>query len=84
MAGPLGVLAAGPAVTTTEAGDIDGGPPRGCSQDFQQRPPPKLETSTMGPLGVLAIGLAVATTDVEDVDGGALGVAGGRSGSGHH
>jgi hypothetical protein len=38
----------------------------------------------MGPLGVLAVGLAVATTDVEDVDGGALGVAGGRSGSGHH
>jgi hypothetical protein len=82
--GTPGVLAAGPAATTTEAGDIDGGPPRGCSQDFQQRPPPKLETSTMGPLGVLAVGLAVATTDVEDVDGGALGVAGGRSGSGHH
>jgi hypothetical protein len=73
MAGPLGVLAAGPAAATTEAGDVDGGPPRGCSQDFQQRPPPKLETSTVGPLGVLAVGLAVATTDIEDVDGGAPG-----------
>jgi hypothetical protein len=27
MAGPLGVLAAGPAVATTGVGDIDDGPP---------------------------------------------------------
>jgi hypothetical protein len=51
MAGPLGVLAAGPAVATTDVEDIDGGPPRGCYQDFWQRPPPMLKTSTVGPLG---------------------------------
>jgi hypothetical protein len=27
MAGPLGVLAAGPTAATTEVGDVDGGPP---------------------------------------------------------
>jgi hypothetical protein len=26
MAGPLGVLVAGPAAATTDAGDVDGGP----------------------------------------------------------
>jgi hypothetical protein len=27
MAGPMGVLAVGPAAATTEAGDVDDGPP---------------------------------------------------------
>jgi hypothetical protein len=30
MAGPSGVLLAGPAAATTRVGDVDGGPPRGC------------------------------------------------------
>jgi hypothetical protein len=30
MAGPLGVLAAGPAAATIEVGDVDGGPPGGA------------------------------------------------------
>jgi hypothetical protein len=40
MAGPLGVLAVGPAVATTEVEDVDGGPPRGCWRQIRQRPPP--------------------------------------------
>jgi hypothetical protein len=31
MAGPLGVLPAGPAVATTRVGDVDGGAPRGAA-----------------------------------------------------
>jgi hypothetical protein len=34
-ASPLGVLVAGPAAATTEAGDIDGRPPGGCCRDFR-------------------------------------------------
>jgi hypothetical protein len=30
MAVPLGVLAVGPVVATTEVEDVDGGPPGGC------------------------------------------------------
>jgi hypothetical protein len=30
MAGPLGVLSAGPAAATTKFGDVDGGPPGGA------------------------------------------------------
>jgi hypothetical protein len=58
-------------VATTEVeGDIDGGVPRVCYQELQQRPPPKLkETSIAGPLGVPGAP-AVASTEVEgDVDG---------------
>jgi hypothetical protein len=47
--GPLGVLAACSAMTTTDAGDIDGEPPRGCWQ-VRQRPPSKLKTSIVAPL----------------------------------
>jgi hypothetical protein len=69
MAGPLGVLAGGPAAITIEARDVDGGPPRGCCQDFQLRPPPMLKTSTVGPWRILAVGPAAATTEAGDVDG---------------
>jgi hypothetical protein len=48
---PWGVLEAGPTVATTEAEDVDGGPPRGCWQQGRQRPPSKLKTSMAGPLG---------------------------------
>jgi hypothetical protein len=58
MAGPLGVLAAGPAAVTTKVEDVDGGPPGGVGGKVRQRPPP----NSGGP--------AAATTDVEDVDGG--------------
>jgi hypothetical protein len=49
MVAPLGVLVVGPAVVTTEAGDVDGGPPGGCYRDFRQHPPPMLKTSTAAP-----------------------------------
>jgi hypothetical protein len=44
-----GLLAAGPTAATTEVGDIDGGPPRGCWRQGRQRPPLKLETSMATP-----------------------------------
>jgi hypothetical protein len=53
---PLGVLSGGLARATTEVEDVDGGAPMGCCRDFQQRPPPKLET------------LMAATTEVEYID----------------
>jgi hypothetical protein len=83
-AGPLGVLAAGPAAATTEAGDVNGVPPGGCCQDFRQRPPPMLKMSTAGPLWLLAVGPTMATTEAGDVEGGPLGAAIRISGSGHH
>jgi hypothetical protein len=49
------VLAAGPTVVTTEVEDIDSGPPGGCWQQVQQRPPLKLKTSMAGPLASMAI-----------------------------
>jgi hypothetical protein len=58
------MLAAGPAVATTEDEDVDGGPPGECWRDFWQRPPPKLQTSMAEPLGVLTGFLAAATTKV--------------------
>jgi hypothetical protein len=66
--GPLGVLSGGLARATTEVEDVDGGAPMGCCRDFQQRPPPKLETLMAGSLGVLAAGLTAATTEVEYID----------------
>jgi hypothetical protein len=66
--GPLGVLSGGLARATTEVEDVDGGAPIGCCRDFQQRPPPKLETLMAGSLGVLAAGLTAATTEVEYID----------------
>jgi hypothetical protein len=74
MAGPLGVLVAGPAAATTDVEDVDGGPPGGCCRDFRQRPPSMLKTSTTSHLGVLAAGSTAATTEARDVDGGPLGV----------
>jgi hypothetical protein len=67
---PWGVLAAGPAATTTKVEDVDGGPPGGCWRQVRQRPPTKLETSMAGPWGLLSAGPAAATTEVEGVDGG--------------
>jgi hypothetical protein len=74
MAGPLGLLAVGPAAATIGVGDIDGGPSEGCWWQVRQRPPPELETLMMDPLGVLAAGLTAATTRVGDINGGPLGV----------
>jgi hypothetical protein len=55
MAGPLGVLPAGPAAVTTEVEeDIDGSPPwkggaaGGCCRWVRQRPPPKFEEDVDG------------------------------------
>jgi hypothetical protein len=84
MAGPLGLLAAGPAAATTDVEDIDGGAPGYCCRDFRQRSPPMLKTSTTSPLGVLVAGPAVVTTEAGDIDGGPPRVVGSRSGSGHH
>jgi hypothetical protein len=55
MARPMGVLAAGLAMATTDVEDVDGGPLGGCYQDFWQLPPPKLETSMVGSLASMTI-----------------------------
>jgi hypothetical protein len=57
--------------TTVVEQDIDGGPPRGCCQDFRQRSPSKLMKTLMAgpPWEVMSGALAAATTEVdEDVD----------------
>jgi hypothetical protein len=51
MAGPLGVLPAGPVAATAGVGDVNGGPPGGCCRQVRQRPPPEFVTSVAGPLG---------------------------------
>jgi hypothetical protein len=56
------MLAAGPAATTTEVGDVDGRTPGGCCRDLAG-------DVDGGPLGVLAAGPAAATTEAGDVDG---------------
>jgi hypothetical protein len=38
MAGPLGLLAAGPTAAATKVGDVEGGPPRGSYRYLCQRP----------------------------------------------
>jgi hypothetical protein len=48
---PWGVPAAGLPATTTEVGDVEGGPSEGCWRHGQQRSPPKLKTSMAGLLG---------------------------------
>jgi hypothetical protein len=87
MVGPLGVLLAGPAASTTEfEDDIDGGPPRGRYRQVRQRPPLSLKTVSMvGPQGALSMGSVASTTEVEDdVDGGPPGGAAGGSNSVRH
>jgi hypothetical protein len=53
MAGPLGVLLAAPAASTTEFDDdVNGAPPRGRCRWVRQRPPLRFKTMSMaGPLG---------------------------------
>jgi hypothetical protein len=51
MAGPWGLLSGFLIAATTGVEDVDGGPPRGCWWQVQQRPPLELETSMVGPLG---------------------------------
>jgi hypothetical protein len=48
MAGPLGTLSMGPAVSTIEVGDdVDGGSPGGRCRQVRQCPPPRLKMTSM-------------------------------------
>jgi hypothetical protein len=51
MAGPCGVLAAGPAAAITEVEDVDGGPPRGCWRQGPAAVTIEVEDVDGGPLG---------------------------------
>jgi hypothetical protein len=86
MAGPLGVLPAGPVVVTTKVGqDVDGGPLRGAANGSGIGHHRSWRRCRWWAPGVLPACLAAATTEVgEDVDSGPLGGAIIGSGSGHH
>jgi hypothetical protein len=60
MVGLLGALSAGLAASTTKVeDDIDGGPHGGCCWRVQQRPPPRLKTTSMaGPMEGVAGGFS--------------------------
>jgi hypothetical protein len=76
MAGPLGVLAVGPAVATTEVGDVDGGTPGGAGDRSDNGHHRSWRRRWRAPWGVLVAGPAEATTKVGDVDGGPICVHG--------
>jgi hypothetical protein len=51
MAGPLGVLAAGPTATTTEVEDVDDRPPLGCWRQDPAAATTEVEDIDGGPPG---------------------------------
>jgi hypothetical protein len=65
MAGPLGVLLAAPAASTTEfEDDVNGAPPMGRCRWVRQRPPLRFKTMSMaGPWGVLPVGPVASATE---------------------
>jgi hypothetical protein len=70
MTDPLGVLATGPATTTTEVEDVDGGSPGGAADRSGSDHHRSWRHRWWAPWGVLPACPAVATTKVGDVDDG--------------
>jgi hypothetical protein len=87
MAGPRGVLSAGPVASTTEyEEDVDDGPLEGRYRWVRQRSPLRLKKTLMtGPLGALPVDPAASTTEDEEyVDGGPPGGVVGGFDNVHH